>query len=198
MTRILAVDCDLTVCPSDKGWRDWLEFKNFELFLNNYEEPNTKYPWDYQVQFGKGKLPYNLGKMFPSVEDPLAYWRELDYNQFQPLEGAVEKLKALSTYFNIVFISAIKGNHTKTKYYWLKQHFPFMSAYVATKEKWVLNQDETVALIDDRLDNLEGFDYNKRVLFKTPYEQSSDCSVAYTIEDWNSFSVKDFCKEYLV
>lgn len=188
MTRILAIDCDLTVCPSDQGWLLWLDKQCSKC------DPSM---WlDFKSE--SIKLPYNLGGMFKEeVEDPLAYWRELDYNQFQPLEGAVEKLKVLSNYFDIVFISAIKGNHTKTKYYWLKQHFPFMSAYVATKEKWVLNQDKTVALIDDRLDNLEGFDYNKRVLFKTPYEQSSDCSVAYTIEDWNSFSVKDFCKEYL-
>lgn len=183
--RILAVDCDLTVCPSDVGWGNYLKANSA------YDRSNWEGHFDEP-------LPYNLGTLFDDIKDPLAYWRELDYNQFQPLEGAVEKLKALSTYFDIVFISAIKGNHTKTKYYWLKQHFPFMSAYVATKEKWVLNQDKTVALIDDRLDNLEGFDYNKRVLFKTPYEQSSDCSVTYTIEDWNSFSVKDFCKEYLV
>lgn len=184
MSRILCVDCDLTVCPSDIGWDNWLHDQSELHEIAGYGSQD-------EVR------PYNLAECYPYVEDPLAYWRDLDYNQFNPLKGSVEKLEALSNYFEIVFVSAIKGNHTKTKYYWLKQYFPFMSAYVATKEKWVLNQNKTIALIDDRLDNLEGFDYNKRVLFKTNYEQSSSCDVAYTIDDWESFSVKDFCKEYL-
>ena len=182
MNRILCVDCDLTVCPSDVGWSEWLQART----------DGPKHYGEYLAS-----VPYNLAELYCDVEDPLAYWRELDYNKFQPLKGSVEKLEVLSKYFEIVFVSAIKGQHTKSKYYWLQQHFPFMSAYVATKEKWVFNQDKTVALIDDRLDNLEGFDYNKRVLFKTNYEQSVDCPVAYTIEGWESFSVKDFCKEYI-
>jgi 5'(3')-deoxyribonucleotidase len=176
MSRILAVDCDLTVCPSDVGWREWLAERH-----------------------GYVKCPmteYNFGSYYPHVEDPFEYWRTLEYSQFQPIEGAVEKLEALSKYFDIVFISAIKGQHTKSKYYWLEEHFPFSKGYLATKEKFLMN-DSVVAMIDDRLDNLKGFDAHKRILYKTPYVQTTECSVGYTIEDWNSFSVKEFCKEYL-
>lgn len=188
MKRILAVDCDLTVCPSDSGWFNWLVAKDQDKGLAVCHKI---------MKIEGDNVPYNLGRLFTHVDDPLDYWRTLDYDQFQPLNGAIEKLESLSKYFDIVFVSAIKGTHSKNKYYWLKKHFPFMAGYVATKEKWVMNQDKTVALIDDRLDNLEGFDHSKRVLFHTEYQQSSNCGVAYLIDDWESFSMKDFCDQYL-
>lgn len=176
MKRIIGVDVDLTVCPSDDGWREWLGH-----------------------QYGYVKCPmteYNFAYYYKHVGDPFEYWRTLEYSQFQPLEGSVEKLKQLSQYFDIVFISAIKGRHNKEKYYWLKEHFPFLKGYIATKEKFLMN-DSVCAMIDDRLDNLEGFDQHKRVFYKTPYTQTASCGVGYVIDDWESFSVKSFCKQYL-
>ncbi len=187
MSRILAVDVDLTVCPSDQGWLRWLDERC------SYHNPSA---WLDFKDDGVIKLPYNLGKMFTEVEDPLDYWRTLDYDQFQPLNASVEKLEGLSKYFDIVFVSAIKGTHSKNKYYWLKKHFSFMKGYMATKEKWLMN-GSVVAMIDDRLDNLEGFDHHKRVHFKTTYEQTANCGVGYVIDDWESFNVADFCKQYL-
>lgn len=176
MSRILAVDVDLTVCPSDEGWREWLGNK-----------------------YGYVKCPmteYNFSHYYPHAEAPFEYWRSLEYSQFQPLKGSVEKLEQLSTYFDIVFISAIKGKHNKEKYYWLKEHFPFLKGYIATKEKFLMN-NSVCAMIDDRLDNLQGFDQYKRVFYKTPYSQNETCGVGCVIDDWESFSVKDFCDQYL-
>lgn len=176
MNRIIGVDVDLTVCPSDDGWREWLG--------NRY---------------GYVKCPmteYNFSHYYPHAEDPFEYWRSLEYSQFEPLKGSVEKLEQLSTYFDIVFISAIKGKHNKEKYYWLKEHFPFLKGYMATKEKFLMN-NSVCAMIDDRLDNLQGFDQHKRVFYKTPYSQNETCGVGYVIDDWESFSVKDFCDQYL-
>lgn len=184
--RLLGVDCDLTVCPSDIGWFDWL----YEVC--SWEDARAN-----QLKYiNNASLPYDLGSMFPSVEDPYDYWRKLDYSQFKPLAGAVEKLRVLSEYFDIVFISQIKGVHSKSKYYWLKEHFPFMEEYIAMKKKGVIG-DSLVAHIDDRLNVLEGFQPHKRVLFKTHYTQTSDCSVAYEITNWEDFSVKDFCQRFL-
>lgn len=175
--RLIGVDVDLTVCPSDKGWQQYLA------------------PCRWIVEDGE-QLPYNLGSLFPEHPDPYKYWRELDYSQFTPIEGSVEKLKALSQYFGIVFISAHKGTHGKSKYYWLEKHFPFAEGVILTKEKYLMN-NSVVAHIDDRLDMLEKFDVHKRVQYNTPYQQSSDCVTAMKIESWEEFSVKDFCKRYL-
>lgn len=185
--RIIGIDVDLTVCPSDQGWINWLN------------ERSSKYDPSMWLEFKSStiKLPYNLGSMFAEeIEDPMEYWRELDYTRLKPIKGCVEKLKELSTYFDIVFISAIKGQHTKSKYYWLEQHFPFNKGYIATKEKFLMN-NSVCAMIDDRLDNLQGFDQHKRVLYKTPYTQSDSCGVGYVVYDWESFSVRDFCDQYL-
>lgn len=176
MKRLISVDCDLTVCPSDKGWGDWLG-----------------------EQYGYVKCSmteYNFGHYYPHVEDPFKYWRELDYFQFQPLEGSIEKLKALSQYFDICFISAHKGQHSKSKYYWLKEHFPFNCGVMLTKEKHLMS-GSVICHIDDRLDMLDKFNHNQRVLFKTPYKQTVDCSVNMVIDNWKDFNTEQFCKEYL-
>lgn len=125
-------------------------------------------------------------QMSPHLEDPLDFWRnEYLYDNLEPMSGAVEKLEALSKYFNIVFVSRLKGNHHRSKVYWLKKHFPFMTGFVGTHEKWILN-DSLVAMIDDLPDNLVKFDREKRVLFGSE-----------SFKDWNIFSVPKFCKEYL-
>lgn len=187
MSRIIGIDVDLTVCPSDQGWINWLN------------ERSSKYDPSMWLEFKSStiKLPYNLGSMFAEeIEDPMEYWRELDYTGLKPIKGSVEKLKELSAYFDIVFISAIKGKHNKEKYYWLKEHFPFLKGYMATKEKFLMN-NSVCAMIDDRLDNLQEFDQHKRVFYKTPYSQNETCGVGYVIDAWESFSVKDFCDQYL-
>ena len=178
--RLLGVDVDLTVCPSDVGWWSWLRKQGQQMYnLGDYEP-----------------IPYNLGQLFPQVEDPHQYWREVDYSQFEPIEGSVRALQSLSQYFGIVFISRIKGNHTKSKYYWLKEHFPFMTEYVATHGKWVMG-NSVEAMIDDRLDVLKAFDFSKRVCFNTPCTQSVECEVNLEFSVWGDEIVHKICKEYL-
>lgn len=125
-------------------------------------------------------------KTSPFLYDPLDFWRdETLYDNLEPMKGAVEKLETLSQYFNIVFVSRLKGNHHRSKVYFLKKHFPFMAGFVGTHEKYILN-DSLLAMVDDLEDNLVKFDSHKRVLFgKGQYK------------DWESFSVKDFCGQYL-
>jgi 5'(3')-deoxyribonucleotidase len=176
---LLGIDVDLTVCPSDEGWLEWL-FANSKRIKGKYLEDG---------------IEYNLSTYFDHPE-PFEYWRTLDYRQFEPLAGSVDKLKELSQFFDIVFISVGKGTHGKSKYYWLKQHFPFMAGYMATKEKWLMN-DSLVAIIDDRLENLEGFDPEKRILFNTSYRQTIDIPVSSVIQDWDSINTEEFCDKYL-
>lgn len=183
----IGIDVDLTVCPSDKGWWKW-------LYEKSIMESET-FPYFDQCT-AQAPFKYNLSEYYENKDSAFDYWRSLEYSQFQPLKGSVEKLEQLSTYFDIVFISAIKGKHNKEKYYWLKEHFPFIKGYMATKEKFLMN-NSVCAMIDDRLDNLQGFDQHKRVFYKTPYSQNETCGVGYVIDDWESFSVEDFCDQYL-
>lgn len=171
---VLGVDCDVTLVSTDLGWLEWLR----------KQAPQTYPLGDYEP------YPYNLGKLFPNVEDPYRYWRELDYSSFSPLPGSVESLRELSKWFDIVFISQHKGTHGKSKYYWLEEHFPFLKGVILTKEKWILN-DSVVAMIDDRLEHLEGFDQTKRILFETNYTQHVECPVRYGFSKWDSRVVKD-------
>jgi 5'' nucleotidase, deoxy (Pyrimidine), cytosolic type C protein (NT5C). len=121
------------------------------------------------------------------LEDPLDFWRDENlYDNLVPMDGAVEKLEQLSKYFGIVFVSRLKGNHHRSKVYFLKKFFPFMTGFIGTHEKYLLNES-LVAMVDDLEDNLSKFEAHKRVLFGQG-----------EYKDWNSFSVKDFCKDYLV
>ena len=118
--------------------------------------------------------------------DPLDYWRsDTLYDNLQPMEGVVEKLGQLSKYFRIIFVSRLKGNHHRSKVYFLKKYFPFMEGFVGTHEKWILN-DSLVAMIDDLPDNLTKFAPHKRILFG-----------GEELKNWNEFSIRDFYEKYL-
>ena len=175
---LLGVDVDLTICPSDKGWFDYLKY------LSGFGKV---------VHRTDGMLEYDLSKMFPNVGDPYDYWRALDYSQFEPLEGSVEALEALSEHFDVVFISQHKGNHSKSKYYWIEEYFPFKKGVMLTKEKFLM-AGAVVAMIDDRKEHLKGFDFNQRIWFNTPYTQTEDCEVAIKFNVWND-TIVDLVKE---
>jgi 5'(3')-deoxyribonucleotidase len=121
----------------------------------------------------------------PNLEDPLDFWRDENlYDNLVPMESAVEKLEQLSKYFGIVFVSRLKGNHHRSKVYFLKKHFPFMTGFVGTHEKWLLNES-LVAMVDDLEDNLIKFDADKRIHFGQG-----------EYKDWSKFDVPKFCEEY--
>ena len=182
MTKpILGCDVDICICPSDLGWMEYMKYFN---------------GFGKVVHRTDGMLEYDLSKMYPTVKNPYQYWRELDYSQFEPLEGSVETLKDLSEYFEVVFISQHKGSHSKSKYYWLEEHFPFKTGVILTKEKWLM-KGSVVGYIDDRLDHLKGFDFDQRVLFNTNYTQSVECDVPYSFSKWDGSVVDKLCSMYL-
>lgn len=177
MTKpILGVDVDLTLVATDTGWREWLAERH-----------------------GYVKCPmtnYNFATYYPHCEDPYDYWRTLDYSQLNPLKGSVEALKALSEHFRVVFISQSKGQHGKSKYYWLEKHFPFKTGVILTKEKELMN-DSVVAMIDDRMSHLQGFDLEKRILFQTQYTQDVEVDVAMSFNVWDDSVVEQIKEMYL-
>lgn len=124
--------------------------------------------------------------------DKLDYWRSSTlYDNLQPMHGAVETLEALSEYFDIVFVSRLKGDHHRSKVYFLKKWFPFMKGFIGTHEKWLL-ADSFCALIDDDWNNLSKFPVNKRVCIGP-----CNIEVSYVFYAWNSKVVGKLCELYL-
>lgn len=129
-------------------------------------------------------------------QDRLDFWRAEDlYDNLFPIESSIIKLAELSDHFKIVFTSKLKGMHHRSKVMFLKKYFPFMTGFIGTHEKWILN-DSVVAHIDDKLQMLQGFDLHKRILYDTVHPQESWCEVGYVVKDWKSFDIDDFV-EYL-
>lgn len=172
---IIAVDVDLTVCAIDKLWWQW---------LNALHHKDHTFPTD-------DVLDYNLGVFFSDLPDPYAGYDHKDffrrdgiYDFAEPVEMSVESLlKIKGMGHQVVFVSHVKGNHHKSKYYWLKRNFPFMDAFIATKEKGFVRAD---MLIDDRYEHLNAFQgLYTNLLFETPYTQFNEPLRGYKkAENW--------------
>lgn len=139
----IGVDVDGPVFDTGGMWLEWLCNVTKTSFCYGPEE---RLDYNYTKYF-KGELE-KLGM------DGFEFWRSRTlYDNLTPVEGCVEALKAIHEMgYKIFFVSTIKGDHTKSKYYALKKVAPFMSGYIATKEKWAVDID---VLIDDSIDNLE-------------------------------------------
>ncbi len=153
----IGVDVDLVVVPSDVHWLNWL----IEVTGKEVSEVIRD---------------YDLTSYFKEELDSLGlsgfeWWRgEGIYDDMIPFQNAIDTINSWSEAGDrVTFISSIKGNHNKSKYYFLKKYFSFDS-YVATKEKYVVDVD---VMIDDRPNHLESFIIRKPetipILFPTQY-----------------------------
>ena len=176
----LGVDVDLTVVDTGREWYNFLRGVS-EIQVPEYEEflaLNTV-------------APYDMTNVFKDMDYQkcLSYWRdEFLYDNLEPLKDAVQVLEDLkiSKGCEIVFVSTIKGNHHKSKYYFLKKNFPFLDGFIATKEKKYAKID---IMVDDRLNVLELLDRNVVAVQKiTPFDQTSNFAPAYSFEHWADFS----------
>lgn len=176
MRKVLGVDVDLTVVRTDLAWIEWLNNLTGRNVIIN-EEVNDTYPYDLTKLYP--------GEMF-TWGDGLDFWREEGvYDKLSPIEGTVEFLREASkTGWDVVFISQIKGNHQKSKYYFLKKHFPFMAGAIWTKEKHYVRVD---AMIDDRVKVLNKMPDNVQCILKTtPYSQCEQLKRTADLFDWNT------------
>lgn len=96
------------------------------------------------------KIPYNVSTVFDIPEDcdAFAFWKDQSlYEGLKPIAGSVEALHKLKGEgHEIVFISQIKGNHAKNKYYFIDKWFKFKDGVILTKEKHLVSVD---IMIDD-------------------------------------------------
>lgn len=177
MRKVLGVDVDLTVVDTGSEWLKWLDRLTGKNF-HKLREGN------------KGCLPYDLSKLYePFLEDKVDafdFWRNPHlYDNLQPLENAVEVLGRLSKGgWDIVFVSTVKGFHGKSKYYWLKKHFPFMAGALWTKEKHYARVD---AMVDDRNKVLTKMPSDVTCIrMASPYDQDVQMTrPAHEVAGWN-------------
>lgn len=124
--------------------------------------------------------------------DPLDYWRSPTlYDNLEPMEGCVEALEKLSQHFQILFVSRLKGWHHKSKVMFLKKHFPFMTGFIGTHEKWII-QDSYCGLIDDDIKNFQKVSFEKRILFG---EQHPEVPLSFNV--WDKNIIANICNLYL-
>lgn len=139
--KIIAVDVDQTVVRSDLHWKKYLEINSsFDKDLFN------RHKRENYVHYDLSKYSENFHH--PVDNSPFDFWRNSHaYCDMKPIEGSVEALEALSKDFDIIFVSALKGDHHKSKFYFLRKYFPFMKGFLGTKEKGYVLKDY---FIDDR------------------------------------------------
>ena len=164
---VLAIDVDQTVVDSGTLWLDWLNEKSGK-----------------NLTLEQCAYDYNLGKFFPEIEDPYAFWRCRNlYDDMIPRDDALRIIPKLCKEHTVIFVSAIKGDHHKSKYTMLKRRFPDMKGFIATKEKQFVKCD---VIIEDRNSflNLFGYDVIK-IKVDTPYTQKESLEgPVLVVDDW--------------
>lgn len=179
---VLAIDVDITTLSSDFLWWEWLEnmcgmntaplregtpVLCLEDLYDDWERNQHK---DYEVEYDLSKY---FGSPINKRVDKHSFWRsENIYDFVHPVNGAIDGVTKLSEHFDIVFVTHVKGLHSRSKYNCLERcfgHIPF--DYVVTKEKHRVAAD---LLIDDRNEFINQFLTSNRCAVKllTPYTQS--------------------------
>ena len=168
---IIGVDVDLTLVDSDLHWKAYLDA------VGVWKEP---YRFEDAII-----LNYDLSKhyLLPVGFDPYDFWRSSScYDTMKPKDGSIDCLSGLAVEgHKIVFVSATKGLHGKSKYNWLQRHFPFMAGAIFTKEKQFVNCD---ILVDDRNNFLQKMpDTTKLIKYETKYTQDAVLTKPHRLAD---------------
>lgn len=190
---IFACDVDLTVVDTGTYWRTWLE-DGFEK-IDCYPEDGIL---DYNLSVYFGEYYYTEGY------NHMDFWRyENLYDGMVPIEGSIEALERIhSAGHDVVFVSAVKGNHHGSKFRFLKKHFPFMGGLLATKEK---EYAACHVAIDDRNSYLNKFARSPLspllIKYQTPYTQDVclEHTPIMTTNSWNMIDghfIKQLEEEY--
>lgn len=163
MSKIIGVDCDLVLSQSDKLWWEWLH-RMTGCTVNR--------------TIPKEDAHYNLTKYWNATLseleiDGMDFWKSNLYDWVDPVKGSEEALWNLKREgYQVVVVSACKSGHEKSKYRFIKRHFPLVDGVIFTREKHFARVD---IFVDDRIDVLnkmpEGVGCIK---FDTRYTQNED------------------------
>jgi 5'(3')-deoxyribonucleotidase len=165
-TMRIGIDFDICTIRSDIFWLRWLN----EAAQNNFTLEQLVEDWGY------GEVPYDLSALFnmPKGLRALDFWKcRYLYDTMHPRPEAKAVLDQWAKEgHELIFISSVKGDHSKSKYLNIMRNFPHTSGVIFTKEKHYVDVD---VMIDDRVDILEKFNGNvTTVQIPTPYKQFSN------------------------
>lgn len=176
---MLAIDVDITTLASDELWWEWLKSMSCidALHIHDCFVRSLSKLHDVEREYGDGQTRYDLSSYFPEMKNSrvngYSFWRsENIYDFVHPVNGAIDGVTKLSEHFDIVFVTHVKGLHSRSKYNCLERHFGHIQFdYVVTKEKHRVAAD---LLIDDRNEFINQFLTSNRCAVKllTPYTQS--------------------------
>lgn len=168
---VIGVDIDLTVVDIGTAWNRWLR----NITRTDKLLPSTP---NYDISsYYKEELEL-IGRQ------GLDFFRQTGlYDLLHPINYSEEVLgKYHKLGYDIVFISAIKGGHSKSKAEFIKRFFPFYSGMIFTKEKQFVN---CKVFIDDRHDMLNKVDADLKIKYNTPYTQAVPLNEGvYTARCW--------------
>lgn len=186
MRKIVAVDIDSTVVSLAEDSWNWL-FQKMRCFPEPF--PNHLSQISYDLSKEVIDLGYDLRGPYGEKISYADYWKLDDlYDEADPLPGSVEALEYLKIKgCCIAFVSHVEGAHSKSKYEFIKRHFP-VDAYYATREKWGIN---AWMAIDDRNKYLNQLAevVPKERLFKmeTKFTQDEKEPPCVKVKDWYDF-----------
>ena len=181
--KIIAFDVDGVVVDSAIEWYKYLRamVKHEDI---KYEDVNHDYNF------------YNPFSKYLTEEECAYFWKQENlYDRMVPMDGAVAAVNAFKTQgFKILFVSHVEGNHSKSKYEFLKRNFP-MDGFFATREKGFIR---TNIAVDDRLNHLVGHpEQVTTVQFLTPqFQYLTDFSPDVIIDKWNDAHVDEILTKW--
>lgn len=111
------------------------------------------------------------------------FWRGIPV-----IEGAVEVLKKINEVYEVFIVSSAMEypNSLEEKYYWMQEHFPFISwkQLVLCGSKIMASAD---IMIDDHFKNLDFFE-GKTLLFSQPHNYGEDDHNHERVSGWDEIS----------
>jgi len=173
---VITVDVDYTVIDLVPIWWRWLEG------VTHCEK-------DIKILDGLESIDYNLSVYFKDElsvvnRDGLDFYRQDGlYDTLKPDPKSIEVLRNLSDAgHEIVFVSSIKGRHSKSKAEFINRNYPFRAGIVYTKEKQFIHSE---VFIDDRVDHINKSRAPIKILFDTRSGQYEDLKVpAVKLRSW--------------
>lgn len=154
--KILLLDMDDVTVDQTRTW-----------IKRIYEITGSHYKWE---DFSK----WDLSAIFPKEITKLIF-EEINkepgfFRYLPPKAGALEGIKKLSTKFQIVFVTASEPYAYKDKYFWVREHLPFLDKpdLILTHRKDLIMGD---IYVDDGPHNLFASSVKRKIVFDHPWNR---------------------------
>ncbi len=150
-----------------------------QLIKREFEETGTKI--NRNETLGKTEI-----EAFPNC---LKHVRQRGFFRNAPvMPSAINVLRKLNEHYEVFIVSSATEypNSLEEKYYWLEEHFPFISwkQLVLCGTKIVIKGD---IMIDDHFKNLDFFD-GKTILFTQPHNHEKNDNSHERMHGWDEIS----------